>query len=620
MNDFIEIPFMWCFLNGCWFLDSSDHTSQYQPDSNNGILYCSACLMPCSIRNFYTHIAKDHKGRSKPLSWGSFSTPVLLPINHVDFPKEAAEPLEDYTHQTEIQYSESEEGKAKPNPCAFSREQKPKSASYDCHICNASYVKYGNLDRHLRYSHRMELITSQPVPNAMVEGATDSISAEDGSGLSSTITPHKKSNGITTINPADLPDEFDPDFFCRVCDRKYVTVSAFRIHIRRVHNIRLQYDTTKPIRHPDITPDLEDPTLYCGACERQFLNGKTYIIHLKYIHYMTISSSDVTRVSRRVALGPSMKNDEGRIKRRSRVDTSIIPDHNDPTSYCESCDRRYPESDGKVSKRKLISHLSKVHGYSTKAGVTYRCVLCAEILETRDQYSTHLQQSHKKRLAKLSSINDFTCQLCQTEYIRKTDLFNHLVNVHKLKPAKEFPLKPKSAARKVFGCTLCNKRFSGRFVLGGHMKLDHGVVYKYDSVKHFCNLCNTSSRSETNYREHLVLEHRIGRFPNEGTEIETIYDYDDISDEDAAHTDKSSETDSDYSMTSIRKRTQRKASQKMVTRSSKANKIQAFDKSHYVSDRGKNISKTSTTHCQICNLTYNSVVHYRLHCFKYHKF
>lgn len=36
-----------------------------------------------------------------------------------------------------------------------------------------------------------------------------------------------------------LPNEFDPDFYCCSCNRRYDTIDKFRLHLRRHHKMKL---------------------------------------------------------------------------------------------------------------------------------------------------------------------------------------------------------------------------------------------------------------------------------------------------------------------------------------------------------------------------------------------
>lgn len=581
-------------------LDKNNNSNLYQHDES---LYCSACLMPCSITNFYSHITKDHKVQSTMLSWGKFSTPVLLPGYHAEFPKKAVDPPKEPVHP------EIEEGKAKPNPCAMSGKQLQNPTKFDCQICTASYLHSDYLLKHLRLCHNMEMISPPMYGYNPINENASSLSAVNNYSNPTTLhteliqrntssksinTPNASSDA-TVVNPADLPDESDPNLFCRVCDKKYTRLAGFRVHIRRVHNMKLKYDEERTFLHPDILPDVNDPTLYCGACEKQFINGKTYVTHIRFVHSIPVTSKDSRRVG-------SLKNSELRgisdhnkppVKhRRAIFGHHIVPDPDDPVFYCGSCDRRY--------RKGLTAHLQKYHGYSVTQGDDFVCVLCTDEFETRDDYAMHLQQDHNKGLAKRMSMDDFTCRLCRTVYISRRDLSNHLVHIHQLKSIVGFETIPFSDSRNQFACSFCNKIFCSRSLIGDHMEHDHNVVFIYDSIYYYCNLCGNCSKSETVYRKHLIKIHKICQFPSDDTDMKQTTDFEDIKNR------------------KVKRASHKRPLQRTRRRSSNLNLIQKPDKLNCDSDRITDISDPPTVHCQICNLTYNTSVHYRLHCFKYH--
>ncbi|KAG2200956.1 hypothetical protein INT47_003191 [Mucor saturninus] len=584
-----------------------DYNDVYQIINSDEGLCCSACMRPCSIVDFYNHITKDHTMPPTEIAWGSFSTPVLLPVNHKEFPSKPAEPLYNYTP-----YPELEEGKDKPNPCAVAARldalkqnsmeameensmealednsmdalensmepaaelpalieietpipgkiQTPmpteievpilteietpmateietpmpmeignpvaaevvtpvvagietpvimevetpintrtKPSRYYCRICNMSYMMIGYLKRHLINKHN---IAHSPIRQTVTRrrhslNRPDKVKEANLTSISQNVPSSSQPN-------LDLPNEDDPDFYCRVCDRKYITGPAFRIHIRRVHNVKLRHDSIRTYRNPGITPDPHDPNLNCGACEKQSANGKTYLTHLKYVHDMSFSLEEAREI-KAIKLPPTQRrraisNPRGNHK----CVENIIPDQKDPLNYCGACDRKFSTDRPR--------HFMDIHGFVSQHGPGYSCVLCVEQLETREDYGNHLRRVHRKKLAERTTVDDFRCRLCATEYTRKVDLSNHLVAIHGLNPTFKYKFTADNV-RSV--CMYCNEVHLNTCALGQHIVSKHDVQFVYDQVNYHCNLCGKKSRSETKYREHLVLNHKVGRFPHE---------------------------------------------------------------------------------------------------------
>ncbi|KAF1805908.1 hypothetical protein FB192DRAFT_1434246 [Mucor lusitanicus] len=88
------------------------------------------------------------------------------------------------------------------------------------------------------------------------------------------VLEHRKSNHLSrprknriVKNLDKEPDLYDPDFYCKSCEKGYSKKSAYRQHLRIVHYMVLQQLPARAIQNTDIAPNPKDPNFYCRACD-----------------------------------------------------------------------------------------------------------------------------------------------------------------------------------------------------------------------------------------------------------------------------------------------------------------------------------------------------------------
>lgn len=86
----------------------------------------------------------------------------------------------------------------------------------------------------------------------------------------------------TSILPEALPNEFDPNLHCSVCDKAYKSTITYRNHLRGVYNMDLTY--LKPKANLNIDPDINNSNNYCNSCNWTYSSAKQYLFHLQKVH------------------------------------------------------------------------------------------------------------------------------------------------------------------------------------------------------------------------------------------------------------------------------------------------------------------------------------------------
>lgn len=83
--------------------------------------------------------------------------------------------------------------------------------------------------------------------------------------------------------PEALPDEFDPNNYCRQCNRIYTTTENYRQHLKRAHKMVL-VRLSKRILDLNISPNPNDANNHCASCNRTYSSRRSYQLYLEGIH------------------------------------------------------------------------------------------------------------------------------------------------------------------------------------------------------------------------------------------------------------------------------------------------------------------------------------------------
>lgn len=646
-------------------------------------LHCSACLVECTIESFMSHLTSVHKSRNAQESFSTFDNPVLLPKNRFQLPKQLEDTIhyddgniwDCYCEQCNIYNGNiqllekhiSSYHKTAPLSdkdctdlccvacattlntivgkiaCTRSKSNDERTASISEIECIEDRRQYSLVrDTEDSTIPTRSSLSPRTQPTNLTSNNETLTPADSTLGSSTVIIPYNGSSTstrpvlgsltdptldnelsssiVSTLDPSEvetklLPDTNDPNHFCRVCDRKYQSDSTYHVHLIRIHGIRDPNWRMRRILHPDVVPDIKNQDLFCAACERYFRTPITFACHIANVHNISFSNSEIPKRKYEERAGQLKKNKQ-RKKHRKPFNSLVLPCVKDPQFYCARCDWRY------ATKLSFIVHLKKVHSfrihqddfkdYTDFSGDSiWRCLLCTKALPDRDSLNAHVRLIHNFRLAPHSSINDFTCYLCKKEYYTTRDAVNHLIHVHGIQPAVKLenrnelppslslPLRSQvqtaayseggesSVSRNlVHECSACGNRFSNKYELGCHKEDYHDSTFIYDADKSFCSLCDSSFISKYTYRNHLRSIHLIDELP--------------------PVSDKKSDTDDN-------------THQVRNTISKEEENITIVKVKDEANPNENTFNLSKNAYCEICDLSYSTMVHYRLHCFKYHR-
>ncbi|KAL0135596.1 C2H2-type zinc finger transcription factor [Mucor lusitanicus] len=240
------------------------------------------------------------------------------------------------------------------------------------------------------------------------------------------VLEHRKSNHIgrrlsnhTMVKSLDKePDLYNPDFYCKSCEKDYSNKNTYRAHLRGVHFMVLKPLRGQTAQKIDATPDPNDPNLHCKACNFTYQRKSYYKDHCRYTHGLnlaefakqTSSSSSLTDsycqiCDKRLSSMSYYRQHlfvvhNINIKQIQQKRNDILPNMDDPNFYCHSCEKKMK------SKKAFRRHLRLVHFIFRSAPSQSElkpdvddpnnyCRACEKNYASRGKYRVHLRLVHQ---------------------------------------------------------------------------------------------------------------------------------------------------------------------------------------------------------------------------------
>ncbi|OAD06758.1 C2H2-type zinc finger transcription factor [Mucor lusitanicus CBS 277.49] len=243
------------------------------------------------------------------------------------------------------------------------------------------------------------------------------------------VLEHRKSNHIdrcfrnhTVVKNLDKePDLYNPDFYCKSCEKDYRDKNAYRAHLRGVHFMVLKLLRSQTAQKIDVTPDPNDPNLHCKACNFTYQRKSYYMNHCRYTHGL-----NPPEFANQTSSPPSSLTD----------------------SYCQTCDKRLS------SIQNYRKHLFAVHNIDIK-------------------------QIQRKQKDVLPNVNDsnFYCHSCEKKLASKPSFRQHLKYAHSIfkSAPRQSTLKPDVDDPNNY-CRACQKTYAFKGGYRAHLRLVHQMI------------------------------------------------------------------------------------------------------------------------------------------------
>ncbi|KAL0143420.1 hypothetical protein V8B55DRAFT_1594304 [Mucor lusitanicus] len=302
------------------------------------------------------------------------------------------------------------------------------------------------------------------------------------------------------------PDLYDPDFYCKSCEKGYSNTFAYRQHLRAAHFMVLKRLLPKRAAQKiDIAPDPNDPNFHCRACNFTYKHKKpTRPIPTEFAN-PTSSSGSLTdtycqacdkRLSGiyhyRRHLFIVHKVD---IKQFQRKRNDILPIVSDCNFDCHSCEKKM------ASKKTLKQHLQLVHSIFKSAPPQSKlkpdvddpnnyCRACQKSFPTKKVYRAHLRKVHQMQLLSLrSKVNhkqlpdpynrDYYCSVCKKNYAQMNTYRQHCRQAHFMTLDHHSIVNPKAKINvndPDFYCSQCERSFTTNLHFKRHLGRVHSIM------------------------------------------------------------------------------------------------------------------------------------------------
>ena len=256
-------------------------------------------------------------------------------------------------------------------------------------------------------------------------------------------------------------------FFCEKCG--YSTVSKVQLgrHMYRKHNKEkhktCQYcDFTSPLKtklhvHIDVNhPEKEEKNFLCDKCNRSFIYKASFDYHSKY----KCKYSDYA--------------EKEKIKRKGRYHRPIASAKKYELFQCDYCDEAIKTTtSNKIKQHYDIHHCGQP--IIEENHEKFKCSNCSDAFLFEDELNRHKNLEHGIKTDKNY------CPQCKMSY----------VEIHKCQKAKDG-----------FPCDQCNKKYSSRQHLIGHIKTEHDKQLDFE-----CSTCGKKVGTKAKLQNHIYRCH-----------------------------------------------------------------------------------------------------------------
>lgn len=377
-------------------------------------------------------------------------------------------------------------------------------------------------------------------------------------------------HNISVLNDTQNLNAEDPNHYCNVCDFKFSARCVFRQHIRHFHKVVFRKVAPQAILKDIPSPVMDNPSLDCAQCKRTYKSKSSYRIHLIRIHHMKLPklASDASQIdfdaleckTCKIAFkgSRSLKVHARRLHgvdyfKPTVIHTDLKPDVDDPNYYCKACDRTSSTKDS------FLKHLAYMHanimpelyegvacnGVQPKDGRNY-CAECSKAFHAKWLLRLHLEKTHgiaagTDFISKVESPNfDVTpdpkdpnnyCATCNKTYSIRSSYLKHLFYIHGISVKRSIYTPGDGSSEKELVvdyktryCNVCDKSYSTDTSYNHHLSLIHGEVpprsgqYKdimrketpvVDLKNFICTTCNKKYKDRESYGAHIRIIHTL---------------------------------------------------------------------------------------------------------------
>ncbi|KAL7313770.1 hypothetical protein PS15m_012357 [Mucor circinelloides] len=335
----------------------------------------------------------------------------------------------------------------------------------------------------------------------------------ESSAWSLNIKQEDTKNDNSLLKQSHVFEGTDYYYRCDMCKMKMPNLKSVLQHRKSIHSVNLTKKTM--VKDINTEPNIHDSNFHCKPCKVKYTDRIKYRCHLRAVHFMVLKA---------IAKHKIPQND-------------IVPDPDNPSLYCRSCDHTY------ASKNLYKQHCRYAHGVTSVKLVNRRstlffitdsyCKQCDMRLSNMGSYRNHLLVVHKlnwrliqpKPKKVMPDVDDpnFYCRVCEIKLANKSSFRVHLMRVHAIYQSapKKTSMEPDTDDPNN-NCRACQKNYRTKGEYRRHLRCVHQIALpplrSNDNLRSlpnpndprlYCSVCKKSWMKRADYRTHCKIVHSM---------------------------------------------------------------------------------------------------------------
>ena len=303
------------------------------------------------------------------------------------------------------------------------------------------------------------------------------------------------------------------NFNCDSCDKSFVTESNLKNHMdltcknAKINLEEDQYENQEKSNNKKLYK--------CSICQSEFESLRNLNKHITEIHIGSVENLNKRDLNSIKEANTSYKCYKCDLVYTQMADlTKKFLDHkNSPHPYdCGSCDKKF------TLKEFRISHRVQVHRIVIRKKTIQKCETCGKITDSPVALADHISFVHH-------GIKLYGCEICEKRFSKKDIFRKHMKRQHQeifytcliceqtfgniMSLGNHMVLHPEHQLKNPYKCAICDFEFDSTEKLTNHMSENHsdrkdGIVLNFNFK---CDACDKKFDSKIALSDHVANQH-----------------------------------------------------------------------------------------------------------------